>query len=93
MVRKRSNTPGPVRCLLSKCQTYYYCTCGKSKRQPYCDNSHKGTKHLPIKYHSTEDNVVVFCGCKLSKSPPYCDGSHKSISQDKAKEIVDNNVG
>jgi CDGSH-type Zn-finger protein len=59
----------------------------------HIDNSHKRTKHLPIKYNSTEDKVVVFCGCKLSKSPPYCDGSHKSISQDKAKEIVDSNVG
>ena len=88
MVRRKSNTPGPVRCLLKKHHTYYYCNCGRSKDQPFCDSSHIGTKHSSIKVSATEDKVVVFCGCKLTKSPPYCDGSHKAINQETIDKML-----
>jgi CDGSH-type Zn-finger protein len=60
-------------------QTYYWCSCGLSSNQPFCDGSHKGTGFAPVKYIAKEDKVVGFCGCKYTKNKPICDGSHKFI--------------
>lgn len=57
-------------------KSYYWCACGESKRQPYCDGSHKGTEFAPIKYDAAESKKVFFCGCKQTASQPMCDGSH-----------------
>ena len=58
---------------------YYWCTCGLSNHQPFCDSSHIGSNFLPIVYEATESKLVGFCGCKHSNNPPFCDGSHKSL--------------
>ena len=58
---------------------YFWCACGKSQAQPFCDGSHKDTAFTPIQYEATEDATVYFCCCKHSKSAPMCDGSHKSL--------------
>lgn len=56
---------------------YFWCACGLSQKQPFCDGSHKGTGFSPIKYEATDSKKVFFCGCKATKTAPLCDGSHK----------------
>lgn len=72
---RASNTPFAVKVESGK--DYFWCACGKSKSQPFCDGSHKGGPFVPIKYTATETKEVYFCGCKASSSKPLCDGSHK----------------
>lgn len=57
---------------------YFWCACGKSANQPFCDGSHSGTSFAPIIYTATEDKKIFFCGCKATKNAPLCDGSHKN---------------
>jgi CDGSH iron-sulfur domain-containing protein 3 len=59
--------------------TYYWCACGKSSKQPFCDGSHKGTSFVPTKVEITEAKKVAFCGCKQSKNGAFCDGSHAKL--------------
>ena len=57
-------------------KSYYWCTCGKSSKQPFCDGSHKGSDFAPLQYKASQSKKVFFCTCKLTKDPPLCDGSH-----------------
>lgn len=59
--------------------TYAWCACGLSKKQPYCDGSHKTTTFKPIVEKIDEAKTVAWCGCKQSANKPFCDGTHKSI--------------
>jgi CDGSH-type Zn-finger protein len=59
--------------------TYFWCACGHSKRQPFCDGSHKGTGLAPKKVDLTEAKKVAWCGCKHSKTAPFCDGTHAKL--------------
>jgi CDGSH-type Zn-finger protein len=60
---------------------YWWCACGRSKRQPFCDGSHKeGGEFTPTKFSVTEAQKVWLCGCKHTTSMPFCDGSHKKIT-------------
>ncbi len=59
--------------------TYYWCACGKSKNQPFCDGSHEGTKFEPVPFTLAETEDVVLCGCKMTKTKPLCDGAHLNI--------------
>jgi len=59
--------------------TYYWCSCGKSKSQPFCDGSHQGSGFAPKAFEATETKIVYFCGCKHSKNETLCDGSHSSL--------------
>ena len=77
-----SNTPTiadnkPIKTDLQAAKDYYWCACGKSSKQPYCDGSHRGTEFTPLKFQAKEAGTAYLCMCKLSKNPPYCDGSHK----------------
>lgn len=58
---------------------YAWCACGQSKKQPYCDGSHKGTEFRPMIVDVTEKKRVAWCNCKHSANKPFCDGSHKSL--------------
>ncbi|PCJ36407.1 MAG: glutamate synthase [Moraxellaceae bacterium] len=58
-------------------KTYFWCACGRSKSQPFCDGSHSGTGFTPVMFEATESKKVFFCGCKTTASQPLCDGSHK----------------
>lgn len=60
-------------------ESYFWCACGKSARQPFCDGSHADTAFRPIKYVAEESTKVFFCGCKHSAIKPLCDGSHKEL--------------
>jgi len=59
--------------------TYYWCACGKSNNQPFCDGSHKGTKFVPEKVEIIETKKVALCGCKHSKKGAFCDGTHAKL--------------
>ncbi|MBY8974935.1 CDGSH iron-sulfur domain-containing protein [Rhodobacteraceae bacterium NNCM2] len=69
--------PYPVEVTAGK--TYFWCACGRSSKQPFCDGSHKGTSFEPVKYTAEKDGKVFFCGCKHSASKPLCDGTHKKL--------------
>ena len=54
----------------------YWCSCGKSSKQPFCDGSHKGTEFNPVAYKAEETKKMFFCACKQTSNEPFCDGSH-----------------
>jgi CDGSH-type Zn-finger protein len=60
-------------------KAYWWCTCGRSAKQPFCDGSHKGTGMTPMQYTADKSAKVWLCGCKATKMSPMCDGTHKSI--------------
>lgn len=60
-------------------KTYFWCACGRSAKQPFCDGSHKGTGLTPMKFEATESKTVYFCGCKHSANKPFCDGTHAKL--------------
>ena len=71
-------TPIPVEVEAGK--SYFWCACGRSQRQPFCDGSHRDTPFQPVKWEAPETRRVWFCGCKHSGTAPVCDGTHKSLA-------------
>ena len=71
----------PYKIEVEKDKIYFFCTCGYSNKQPFCDGSHKekASEFKSIKYIAKEDKQVYFCGCKHSKKMPLCDGAHNDI--------------
>ncbi|WP_349359319.1 CDGSH iron-sulfur domain-containing protein [Stappia sp.] len=69
--------PYPVEVEAGK--TYFWCACGRSQKQPFCDGSHAGTDFAPVKYTAEADRKVFFCGCKMSGKTPVCDGTHSKL--------------
>jgi len=59
--------------------TYYWCACGRSANQPFCDGSHKDTGFTPREINITEKRKVALCQCKQSNNAPFCDGSHADL--------------
>jgi CDGSH-type Zn-finger protein len=60
-------------------QTYYWCSCGLSKNQPFCDGSHKTTEFMPVAFTAEKTETVYLCGCKHSAKGAFCDGSHNKL--------------
>ena len=72
-----SKTPFPIDVEAGK--SYWWCSCGLSKSQPFCDGSHKPTPFTPLKFEATKSEKVWFCGCKQSEKKPFCDGTHNKL--------------
>lgn len=60
-------------------KSYWWCACGMSKKQPFCDGSHKGSSFSPMKYDAEATKKVFFCACKHTGKSPLCDGTHNRV--------------
>jgi CDGSH-type Zn-finger protein len=60
-------------------ETYYWCACGHSRNQPFCDGSHQGTGFEPVAFTAEKSETAYLCGCKRTANKPFCDGSHTSL--------------
>jgi CDGSH-type Zn-finger protein len=60
-------------------QRYYWCSCGRSKEQPFCDGSHQGTGLEPVEFTADKSEEVYLCGCKQTSGKPFCDGRHNKL--------------
>lgn len=69
--------PFPVE--VNEGKSYFWCACGRSQNQPFCDGSHKGSAFSPVKYTAPASGRVFFCGCKNSGKQPLCDGTHNTL--------------
>lgn len=72
-------SPIPVEVEAGK--SYWWCSCGLSQNQPFCDGSHKETSFTPVKYEATESVRKFFCACKATAGQPFCDGAHNKIDE------------
>lgn len=70
---------GPYQVELKEGQPYFFCRCGKSAKQPFCDGSHKGTGLEPMRFVAPSSGTFNLCGCKSTGDEPYCDGSHNIL--------------
>ena len=61
---------------VEKNKSYFWCSCGLSSKQPFCDGSHKNTDFSPVKFIAAETKKLFFCTCKQTNNQPFCDGSH-----------------
>jgi len=59
--------------------THYWCSCGKSNKEPFCDGSHKGTSFVPVEFVVDEKKKAGLCTCGRTKTAPYCDGTHAKV--------------
>ena len=76
MIKGQKAGSGPIAIDVVKGKKYAWCVCGKSKSQPFCDGSHKGSEFMPIVYKAEETKKMFFCTCKQTNNQPFCDGSH-----------------
>lgn len=58
---------------------YFWCACGRSRKQPFCDGSHKGTGLSPVAFEAPASKKLYFCGCKQTRKQPLCDGTHNAL--------------
>ncbi len=71
---------GPYGVAVEEGKTYFWCTCGFSQKQPFCDGAHKGTGMKSHPFIADKTGEVWLCGCKATKGSPFCDGSHGQTS-------------
>jgi CDGSH-type Zn-finger protein len=69
----------PIPVAVEAGKSYWWCACGRSQTQPFCDGSHKGTSFSPIEWQAAAAEEAWFCACKRSGKKPMCDGSHKRL--------------
>jgi len=69
----------PIKVSLESGKDYWWCACGRSAKQPFCDGSHKAVGMAPLKYTAQKDGDHWLCACKSTKNSPLCDGTHKTL--------------
>ena len=69
----------PYQVPLQEGRAYFWCSCGKSAKQPFCDGSHKGSGFAPTAFTPEKSGTVHLCGCKHTANAPYCDGTHTKL--------------
>jgi CDGSH-type Zn-finger protein len=72
----------PKKVALSEGENYFFCSCGRSAKQPFCDGSHKGSGFQPKAFTAEKSGDFFLCACKHSANTPFCDGTHKQFSSD-----------
>ena len=70
---------GPIAAEVEAGKAYFWCACGRSQNQPFCDGSHKDTEFTPVRYDADESRTVWFCACKHTGNQPLCDGTHNTL--------------
>ena len=78
MLKGQKAGNGAIAIEVEKGKSYYWCTCGKSSKQPFCDGSHTGSEFGPLTYKAEQSKKVFFCTCKQTNDQPLCDGSHNA---------------
>ena len=76
MEKSLTTQKSPYKIDVEKGKIYFWCSCGLSKKQPFCDGSHSGTEFKPLPYKALETKKMFFCACKQTDGQPFCDGSH-----------------
>lgn len=69
----------PKKVEIEEGKKYFWCACGQSNNQPFCDGSHSGSEFEPMEFTVPQSRSFHMCMCKQTKKRPYCDGSHKSL--------------
>ena len=72
----------PTAVMLEKNEDYYFCTCGRSSSQPFCDGSHAGTDFTPKVFTAEKEGEAYLCQCKHTANAPFCDGAHMKITDE-----------
>lgn len=75
----------PALLALSGGQSYLWCSCGLSRRQPFCDGSHAGTGLRPLRFTPARNQIFWLCNCKYTRTPPYCDAAHNRLAELRAR--------
>lgn len=76
MIKPRVADKKPVKVELEKGKEYYFCTCGQSTTQPYCDGAHQGGTFSPKVFIAEKTGTAYLCACKQTMNAPFCDGKH-----------------
>ncbi|MEZ5453699.1 MAG: CDGSH iron-sulfur domain-containing protein [Thiothrix sp.] len=59
--------------------SYWWCACGRSANQPFCDGSHAGTGIEPLEFTVPEKKKYGLCACKHTSNAPFCDATHRNL--------------
>lgn len=82
MSQGKATQNSPYKVDVEEGKSYFWCACGMSSKQPFCDGSHKGSEFNPIKYTAEKDGMVAFCGCRATGNSPMCDGTHRTLDSE-----------